>query len=78
MMKAKHQAIIVEFTNDMDPEIMEEAINKVQSELFEKYHYCSISNTINASKIPELDKITKNIKMWDKWNSISDSNKEEK
>jgi len=50
---------------------MEEAINKIQADLFEKYHYCSISNTINESRIPELDKITKNTKMWDKWNGMS-------
>lgn len=56
--------------------MMEEEINKIQAELFEKYHYCSISNTINESRIPELDKITKNTKMWDKWNAMS--NKEGK
>jgi len=75
-MKAKHQAIILEFTNDMDPEMMEEEVNKIQAELFEKYHYCTISNTINESRISELDKITKNTEMWDKWNAMS--NKEEK
>lgn len=75
-MKAKHQAIILEFTNDMDPEMMEEEVYKIQADLFEKYHYCSISNTVNESRIPELDKITKNTEMWDKWNAMS--NKEEK
>ncbi|QBJ03806.1 hypothetical protein SAC12B_0017 [Lactobacillus phage SAC12B] len=75
-MKVKHQAIILEFTNDMEPEMMEEALNKIQAELFEKYHYCSISNTINESRIPELDKITKNIEIWDKWNAMSKNNKE--